>query len=62
MEKLYRKSVVKTSPISVFNYGKESKTTNACKKPLEISYFKRNYEKGNLIFSFVPSPFLWTIL
>ena len=62
MEKLWRKSAVKTSPISIFNYGKESKTTNACKKLLKISYFKRNYEKGNLIFSFAPSPFLWTIL
>ena len=45
----------------LFNFGKQPKTANASKRlnKLEISYFKRDHEKGNLIFSFAPNPFLW---
>ena len=45
MEKLYRKSAVKV------------KKANGCMWLLKISYFKRDHKKGNLIFSFAPSPF-----
>ena len=57
MKKICKKSAVKTSPIPNFNFGKQPKTANICKRLLEISYFKRDHEKGNLIFSFAPSPF-----
>ena len=62
MEKVCKKSTVKTSPIPLFNFGKYPKTANTFKRILEISYFKRDHEKSNLIFSFAPSPFLWTRL
>ena len=62
MKKICKKSAVKTSPIPNFNFGKQPKTANICKRLLEISYFKRDHEKGNLIFSFALSPFLWTRL
>ena len=35
MEKVCRKSALKTSAIPLINFGKQHKTTNACKK-LEI--------------------------
>ena len=57
MEKVCKTSAVKTSPILLFNFCKYPKTANTCKRLLEISYFKRDHEKGNLIFSFAPSPF-----
>ena len=62
MEKVCRKSAVKTSSIPYFNIGKYPKIANACRRLLEINYFKRGHEKVNLIFSFAPSPFLWTRL
>ena len=57
MEKVWRKSAIKTIPIPLFKFGKQPKTTNTFKRLLEISYFKRDHEKGNLIFSFAPSTF-----
>ena len=52
----------KTSPTSFFDFGKYPKLSNACKRLLKISYFKRDDKKGNLIFFFAPSPFLLTEL
>ena len=50
MEKVCKKSAVKTSPIPLFSFGKQLKTANTCKRLLKISYFKTDHEKGNLIF------------
>ena len=57
MEKVCKVSAVKTSPIPLFNFGKQPRTANTCKRLLEINYFKRDHEKGNLIFPFHPVPF-----
>ena len=62
MEKVCGKYAVKTSPIPFLNFGKLPKTANARKRLLKISYFIRDHEIGNLIFSFAPSPLLWTRL
>lgn len=45
MEKVCGKYAVKTSPITLFNFGKWPKIANTCKKIFRISYFKRGYEK-----------------
>ena len=53
-----RKFAVKTSPIPLFNFGKQPKTANAYMRLLKIGCFKRDHEKGSLIFSFAPpAPF-----
>ena len=57
MEKVCRKSAVKTSLMPLFSFGKFPKTVNACNRILKITYFKVNHEKSNLSFSFTPSPF-----
>ena len=58
MEKVCKESVVKASPIPLFNFGKQPKTANACKRLLEISNFKRDRKKGNLFLSFRPALFM----
>ena len=55
MEKVCRKSELKTIPITLLNFGKYPKTANACKRLLKIRDFKRDHEKLNLIFSFALS-------
>ena len=47
MEKVCRKSTVKTSPTPLSNFGKLPNAANGCKKLLEIGYFKREHEKAN---------------
>ena len=42
--------------------SKQPRKANACKRLLKINYFKTDHEKGDLTFSFAPSPFLWTRL
>ena len=60
MEKVYRKPAVKTSSMYLFNL------VNSPKQPTHVwdfwkqVIFKRDHEKGDLIFSFAPSHFLWT--
>ena len=51
-----RKFAVKTSPIPLFNFGKQPKTANTYIRLLKIGCFKRDHEKGSLIFSFAPQP------
>ena len=41
-----------------FQFGKQPKTTIACMRFLKKVIFKRDHEKGNLIFSFAPSDIL----
>ena len=48
MEKVCKNSAVKTSPIPLFNFGKQPKTANTCNRLLEIIYFKRDDEKGKV--------------
>ena len=62
MKDVCRISAVKHSPIPLFNFGKQPKTANAYMRVLKKSCFKRDHEKGKLIFSFASSPFLWAKL
>ena len=60
MEIVYRKPAVKTSSMHLFDL------VNSPKQPTHVwdfwkyVIFRRDHEKGNLIFSFAPSHFLWT--
>ena len=60
MGKVCIKPTLKTNSIPLFNFGKQLETAKACMRFLKIKYFKRGHEKGNFIFSFAPSHFLWT--
>ena len=62
MEKVGRKYARQTSAIPFFDLGKQPKTANGCKMRLGIVYFRRDHEEVNLIFSIIPSLFLWTRL
>ena len=48
MEKLFRKSAVKNSPIPLLNFGKQNKIANACKGLLEISYLASLFKLQNM--------------
>ena len=66
MEKVCKKCAPKTSPRPHFNFDDPPKTANAYKKLQKIRYLEgrstKNFKKDYLIFSFAPSPFLWTRL
>ena len=62
MEKECKNSGLKTSPITLLNFGRQPKTANACKifsdfeKRPQTRCFKRDREKVNLIFPLLPVP------
>ena len=60
MEQVYRKPAVKISSICLFNLVNSQKYSTHVWDLWKQAIFKRYYEKGNLIFPFTPSHFIWT--
>ena len=48
MEKLFKKSAVKNSPMPLLNFDKQTKIANACKRRLEISYLTSLFKLENM--------------
>ena len=59
MEKVCRKSIVKTSFMRIFNLVNSPKQSMHIWDIWKYVFFERDHVKGNLIFSFPPCEFLW---
>ena len=62
MEKEYRKYALKTSAIPLFNFGEERKTTNTCKKLIQINIITSSLKMLIFFWNKIPIPVLAKLL